>query len=154
MEAIIKCKALEFELLHGKSIKSKNQKSKKQSGSESHQKLLKRFGDFPGCPVAKTPCLQCKGHKFQPWSGNQIPTCSCCSVTKSCLTLCNPMNCSMLGFLFLHYLLGIAQTSCPLIHWFHPMSSSSVTPSSSALNLSQHQDLLVACISFSVNLKK
>ena len=96
MEAIIKCKALEFELLHGKSIKSKNQKSKKQSGSESHLKLLKRFGDFPGCPVAKTPCLQCKGHKFQPWSGNQIPTCSCCSVTKSCLTLCNPMNCSTL----------------------------------------------------------
>ena len=25
--------------------------------------------------------------------------CCCCSVTQSCLTLCDPMNCSMPGFL-------------------------------------------------------
>ena len=30
--------------------------------------------------------------------------CYCCSVTKSCPTLCNPMDCSTPGFLVLHYL--------------------------------------------------
>ena len=28
------------------------------------------LGDFPGGPVVKTPCLQCKGHRFDPWLGN------------------------------------------------------------------------------------
>ena len=27
-------------------------------------------GDFPGGPVAKTPCSQCKGPELDPWSGN------------------------------------------------------------------------------------
>ena len=36
---------------------------------------------------------------------------SCCrSVTQSCLTLCNPMDCSMPGFPILHHLLDFAQT--------------------------------------------
>ena len=26
--------------------------------------------DFPGDPGAKTPCFQCKGPRFDPWSGN------------------------------------------------------------------------------------
>ena len=26
--------------------------------------------DFPGGPVVKTVCFQCKGHGFDPWSGN------------------------------------------------------------------------------------
>ena len=30
-------------------------------------------GNFPGDPVAKTPCSQCRGHGFDPWSENQIP---------------------------------------------------------------------------------
>ena len=34
----------------------------------------------------------------------------CCSVAKSCPTLCNPMDCSMPGFPVLHYLLEFAQT--------------------------------------------
>ena len=29
--------------------------------------------DFPGRPVAKTPCSQCKGPGFDPWLGNYIP---------------------------------------------------------------------------------
>ena len=33
----------------------------------------------------------------------------CCSVTKSCLTLCSPMNCSTPGFPVLHYLPEFAQ---------------------------------------------
>ena len=32
------------------------------------------------------------------------------SVVQSCLTLCNPMDCSTPGFPVLHYLLGLAQT--------------------------------------------
>ena len=65
----------------------------------------------------------------------------CCSVTKPCLILCNPMDCSTLGFPDLHYLLEFAQTHG---HWVgdaiqpsHPLSS----PSPPALNLSRHQDL-------------
>ena len=33
-----------------------------------------------------------------------------CSVAKSCLTLCDPMNCSMPGFLVLRYPPEFAQT--------------------------------------------
>ena len=36
------------------------------------------------------------------------------SVTQSCLTLCNPMDCSTLGFPVLHYLFKLAQTH---VHW-------------------------------------
>ena len=36
---------------------------------------------------------------------------------------------------------GICSNSCALNHWCHPTISSSVAPSSPALNLSQHQSL-------------
>ena len=39
---------------------------------------------------------------------------TCCSVTQSCPTLCDPMDCSMPSFPVLHYLLELAQT---LVHW-------------------------------------
>ena len=49
-----------------------------------------------------------------------------CSVVKSCLTLCNPMDCSMPGFPVLSYLLEFAETH---VHWVsnaiqpsHPLS--------------------------------
>ena len=29
--------------------------------------------DFPGGPVVKTPCSQCRGPGFDPWSGKYIP---------------------------------------------------------------------------------
>ena len=33
--------------------------------------------DFPGGPVVKNPpaSCQCRGHEFNPWSGNEDPTC-------------------------------------------------------------------------------
>ena len=37
-----------------------------------------------------------------------ILICSCCSVTKPCLTLCNLMDCNIPGFPVLHYLLKFA----------------------------------------------
>ena len=61
--------------------------------------------------------------------------------TQSCLTLCNPMACSMPGLLVHHQLPEPTQTH---IHWVsdaiqpsHPLSS----PSPPAFNLSQHQGL-------------
>ena len=38
----------------------------------------------------------------------------CCSVFQSCLTLCDPTNCSMPGFPVLHHHLEFAQTH---VHW-------------------------------------
>ena len=60
-----------------------------------------------------------------------LSRCCCFSVTKSCLALCNPMDCSTPGFPVLHSLLEFAQNSCPLNQWCHPTISSSVIPFSS-----------------------
>ena len=63
------------------------------------------------------------------------------SVTQSCLTVCDPMNCSTSGLAVHHQLPESTQTH---IHWVgdaiqpsHPLSS----PSPPACSLSQHQDL-------------
>ena len=66
----------------------------------------------------------------------------CCgSVTQSCLTLCDPMDCSTPGFPVLYHLPEFAQTH---VYWVsdaiqpsHPL----LPPSPPALNLSQHQSL-------------
>ena len=75
------------------------------------------------------------------FSGVCILSC-CCSVTKLCQTLWGPMDCSMPGFPVLHYLPEFVQIH---VHWVsetiqlsHPLS-----PSSPALDLSQHQDLFL-----------
>ena len=39
----------------------------------------------------------------------------CCSVAKSCLTVCNPMDCSIPGSSVLHYLSDIAQIHVPWV---------------------------------------
>ena len=66
--------------------------------------------------------------------------CCCCSVAQSCPTVCDPMDCSTLGFPIPHYLPDFVQTH---VHWVddaiqpsHPLSLSCP-----ALNLFQHQDL-------------
>ena len=63
------------------------------------------------------------------------------SVTQSCLTLCDPVDCSMPGFPVHHQLPKLVQTHVhqvgDAIQPFHPLSS----PSPSAFNLSQHQGL-------------
>ena len=63
------------------------------------------------------------------------------SVTQLCLTLCDPMDCSMPGLPVHHQCPELTQTH---VHWVsdafqpsHPLSS----PSPPALNLSQHQGL-------------
>ena len=66
----------------------------------------------------------------------------CCSVTTSCQTLCDSMDCSMPGFPVLHYLLEFTQIH---VYWVndaiqpsHPLSP----PSPFAFTLFQHQSLL------------
>ena len=63
------------------------------------------------------------------------------SVTQSCLTLCDPMDCSMPGLPVHHQLLEFTQTHVhsvsDAIQPSHPLSS----PSPCAFNLSQHQGL-------------
>ena len=68
----------------------------------------------------------------------------------SCLTLCDPMDCSMPGFPVHHQLPELAP-GWTQVHWVsdtiqpsYPLSS----PSPPALNLSQHQGLF-QCVSFS-----
>ena len=67
--------------------------------------------------------------------------CCHCSVAQSCLTLCDPMDCSTLGFSVLHHLPEPTQTH---VHWVsdanqssHPLSS----PPSPAFSLSRYQGL-------------
>ena len=73
--------------------------------------------------------------------GSQETISCCCSVAKSCLTLYNPMDCSMPGFPVLHSLLEFAQTH---VHWVSDAMQPSdplLSPSSPTFNLSQHQGL-------------
>ena len=65
----------------------------------------------------------------------------CCSFTKLCPTLCDPMDCRAPGLPVHHQLPEFTQTH---VHWIsdaiqpsHPLSS----PAPPALNLSQHQGL-------------
>ena len=64
-----------------------------------------------------------------------------CSVTQSCPTLCNLMDCSTPGFPVHHQLLELTQTHVhgvsDAIQSSHPLSF----PSPFALNLFQHQGL-------------
>ena len=32
--------------------------------------VLRLMGEFPGGPVVRTPRFHCRGHGFDPWSGN------------------------------------------------------------------------------------
>ena len=62
-----------------------------------------------------------------------------CLVTKSCLTLCDPMDCSTPGFSVLHYLPAFAQIH---VHWVGDAIESShplLSLSASAFNLSQQK---------------
>ena len=69
--------------------------------------------------------------------------CMCAKPFQSCLTLCDPMDCSMPDFLVYHQLPELVQTH---VHWVsdaiqpsHPLSS----PAPPAFSLSQHQALLL-----------
>ena len=93
-----------------------------------------KFFPLSYCSLALSPDLKISSYPQTPVS----PRClfifkSCCSVTQLCLTLCNPVYCSMPGFPVPHHLPKFAQ-----IHIFcisdaiqpsHPLSSPSPLPS-------------------------
>ena len=92
------------------------------------------FGRWPSRGLYPEAPTRHAGWKWQhPRPGSYWLT-SCCSVTKSCLTLCDPMDCSTPGFPILHHLLKFAQTH---IYWV----GVAIQQSHPALNLSQHQGL-------------
>ena len=90
------------------------------------------------------PGMELTSHGFPALAGRFFtisPTCHCCSIPQSCLTVCDPMDCSTPGFPVLHHLPEFTQT---YVHWageaiqpFHSLLPSSPP----ALNLSQHQSL-------------
>ena len=87
-----------------------------------------------GRPTEYARNMECNGLRFL-----MRVHCFCYSVTKSCPTICDPMDCSTPDSPVLHYLLQFAQTH---VRWVddaiqpsHPLSPPS------GLNLSQHQGL-------------
>ena len=80
-------------------------------------------------------------------------SCYCCLDTKLCLTLCDPRNCSMLGFPILHYLPEFSQIH---VHWVSDINQPSRLLSFSSppvLSLSQHQGLFQG-VDFSYQMAK
>ena len=70
----------------------------------------------------------------------------CCSVTQSCPTLCNPMDCSTPGFPVVHYLLEFARTHVDWVNdsiqpfsssFTHFSSCSQSFPASGSFSMSQ-----------------
>ena len=64
------------------------------------------------------------------------------SVAQSCLTLCDPMDCSTPGFPVHHQLLEFAQTHVHQVGDDIQPSHPVLSPSPPAFNLAQHQSLL------------
>ena len=80
---------------------------------------------------------------FSPWVSKVLPQGTrthCCSVSKLCLTICNPMTCGTRGFPVLHYHLELAKTHT---HWVSDaiQPSQPLSPPSLALSLPQHHGL-------------
>ena len=48
----------------------KSGKRVKAAGEKRGIKTNRSYKDFPGGPVARTPCFHCRGHRFDPWLGN------------------------------------------------------------------------------------
>ena len=59
------------------------------------------------------PCLHIQILLITQDSTQRLPCC-CCSVARSCPTLCDPVDCSTPGFPVFHYLPDFAQTQ---VHW-------------------------------------
>ena len=98
-------------------------------------------GELPG--TGNEPTFSALAHRLfttePPGKPLLLPHC-CCSVAKSCPTLCNPMDYSKPGSPVLHHLPEFAQTH---VHWGDDaiLSSRLLSPPFSALSLSQQRGL-------------
>ena len=93
------------------------------------------------CPFLRTRISKPTESKVAGMGSIYFPSGSLSSVIQSCLTLCNPMDCSTPGFPVHHQLPELAQTHVhrvgDAIQLSHPLSS----PSPPAFNLSQYPGL-------------
>ena len=103
-------------------------------------------------PASKMPCTNvlppcskyrhCYNTCFW-WIPILVPFCCCCSVTKSCLTLCWPHGLQHTRLPCPSPSPRAGLNSCPLSRWWYPAISSSPPSSPLALSLSQHQGLFL-----------
>ena len=97
-------------------------------------------GDTPSKSGIKSRSLHCRQILWH-MSHQGNPLLMLSQSVQSCLTLCNPMDCSIPGFPVRHHLPELTQTNVhrisDAIQPSHPLSS----PSPPAFNLSQHQGL-------------
>ena len=101
---------------------------------QKKQKWSTKNNEMAGLPWVGSPLV--RGHTCKSSS-----RATCCSVTKSRPTLCNPMDCSTPGFPVLYHLPELAQTH---VHWVDDVIQPSHTlmpASAPAFNPSQHLGL-------------
>ena len=96
-----------------------------------HSKLQPdRYSRLNFCCFKKLPTLNQFSGDFEELGLCNTGYC-CCSASKSCLILCDPVDCSMPGFPVLHCFPGVCSNSYPLSWRYHPTISSCVIPYSS-----------------------
>ena len=83
-------------------------------------------------------CQRLRGLRLWKTRENNIFQVQFSSVTQSCLTLCNPMDCSTPGFPVHLQLLKLAQTHVHQVVDAIQPSHSLLSPSPPSFNLSQH----------------
>ena len=99
-------------------------------------------GDLPNPGIKpRPPTLQADALPSEPPGKYLEYSYCCCSVAQFCLTLCDPMDCSMPGFPVLHHLPELAQTYVHRVSDAIPPSHPLLSPSPPAFNLSQLQGL-------------
>ena len=55
--------------------KARGEETGDKGGEEKKNPATRKLGDVPGGPVVKTLNFQCRGHMFNPWSGDKDLTC-------------------------------------------------------------------------------
>ena len=80
---------------------------RRQGIVKNHFRSASRWGEFPGPPVVKILLFQCRGHGFNPRSGNKDPTCSLGAAPKREMLRCLPPGVSGLDRPFQRDLSGV-----------------------------------------------
>ena len=86
--------------------------------------------NLPGSPVVKTSHFPCRGHRFDPWSGNKDPTCCVAwrkKKKKVALGLWRELYTHMSCFHYDSQLAGKWQTGAPSCSMFQAMKGEKLT---------------------------
>ena len=120
----------------------------KITSSKTLVKILKVIGQKAGLcnqPVKTVPNTsypQFEAIYYSTFLWHNFSVIQFSSVSQSCPTLCNPMDCSMPGFPVYHQLPKLAQTHVHQVSDAIQPSHLLLSPSPPSFNLSQHQGLL------------